>query len=285
MKKHVFLVPLLALAIMQCGVALAQSKVDDNCTLQSKILNSERKFSIYLPDGYDQNSRSYPVLYLLHGSGDDHTGWVQFGEVQRIADKAISNGSASAMIIVMPDANSVQKGYFNSADGKFNYEDFFITELIPHIEKTYRCRAEKQYRAVAGLSMGGGGSLIYALHYPEMFSSCSPLSAAIYTDNKAIMQNYDTKNVSEKVLSDWCNKYDVIKLVNEMPDNVKKSVRWFIDIGDDDFLYEGNSMLHIAMRNKNIPHEFRMRDGGHSWGYWREALPDVLSFASQTFRR
>lgn len=276
---------LLIFVLGQFSVVSAQSKVDENCTLQSKILNSERKFSIYLPDGYDQNSRSYPVLYLLHGSGDDHTGWVQFGEVQRIADKAISDGYAAPMIIVMPDANSVKKGYFNAVDGKFNYEDFFITELIPYIEKTYRCRSEKQFRAVAGLSMGGGGSLIYALHHPEMFSSCSPLSAAVFVNNKAIKERYAVEKVSEKTMSDWSDKYDILKIVNEMPDSLKRSVRWFIDIGDDDFLYEGNSMLHIAMRNKNIPHEFRVRDGGHTWVYWRESLPEVMNFASQTFRR
>lgn len=285
MKKTLILTLLLTFAAAQMSMVIAQSKVDENCTLQSEILNSERKFSIYLPDGYDQNNRSYPVLYLLHGSGDDHTGWVQFGEVQRIADKAIKEGDAAPMIIVMPDANSVMKGYFNTVDGKFDYEDFFIKELIPHVEKRFRCRAEKQFRAVSGLSMGGGGALIYALHHPELFSSCAPLSAAVFTNTKSIKDRYAEANVSEKTMSDWCDKYDILKIVNEMPDNQKKSVRMFIDIGDDDFLYEGNSMLHIVLRRNDIPHEFRVRDGAHKWVYWRESLPEVLKFVSQTFHR
>ena len=109
------------------------------------------------------------MLYLLHGAGDDQTGWVQFGEVQHIADKAIKEGAATPMVIVMPDANTGRRGYFNDIRGDWNYEDFFFNELMPHIEKTYRVKSDKRYRAVAGLSMGGGGTFMYALHHP----SCS----------------------------------------------------------------------------------------------------------------
>src|SRR5690606_41575532 len=99
----------------------------------------------------------------------DQTGWVQKGEVKQIADKAIAEGKSTAMIIVMPDAQTGQRGYFNSPDGSWNYEDFFFEEFIPHIEKTYRIRSDKRNRAVAGLSMGGGGAVIYALHRPDLF--------------------------------------------------------------------------------------------------------------------
>ncbi|MDZ4792815.1 MAG: alpha/beta hydrolase-fold protein [Bacteroidota bacterium] len=100
--------------------------VKDNLTLQSNILNMERRYAIYLPPGYETSERSYPVLYLLHGSGDDQSGWVQFGEVASIADKTIKEAKATDMIIVMPDANTGQRGYFNSVDGKFRYEDFSL---------------------------------------------------------------------------------------------------------------------------------------------------------------
>src|SRR3954463_5735591 len=101
------------------SVLLAQgSKVYDNLTLPSKILKSDRKYAIYLPPDYETSQRSYPVLYLLHGGGDDQTGWVQFGEVQHITDKAIANGTATAMIIVMPDANTGQRGFFNDLKGE-----------------------------------------------------------------------------------------------------------------------------------------------------------------------
>src|SRR3982074_1516625 len=89
------------------------SKVFDNLSLPSKILKGDRKYAVYLPADYETSQRSYPVLYLLHGGGDDQTGWVQFGEVQHITDKAVANGTATPMIIVMPDANTGKRGYFN----------------------------------------------------------------------------------------------------------------------------------------------------------------------------
>src|SRR5690606_17763353 len=153
--------------------------VFDDLSLSSAVLKSDRKFAVYLPPDYETSERSYPVLYLLHGAGDDQTGWVQFGEVLHIADKAIKEGTATAMIIVMPDANTERRGYFNDIKGDWNYEDFFFEELIPHIEKPYRAKTEKRYRAIAGLSMGGGGTFMYALHRPEMFSAAAPLSAYV----------------------------------------------------------------------------------------------------------
>jgi S-formylglutathione hydrolase FrmB len=77
----------------------------------------------------------------------------------------------------------------------------------------------------------------------------------------------------------------VLELINNVSDDNKKAVRWYIDCGDDDFLFEGNSLAHIAMRKKEIPHEFRIRNGGHSWSYWRTALPDVLAFVSESFHQ
>ncbi len=167
-----------ALLVLTTHFLLAQSKVFDNLSLPSKILKSDRKFAIYLPPDYETSQRTYPVLYLLHGAGDDQTGWVQFGEVQHIADKAFSEGKATPMIIVMPDANTGQRGYANDPKNEWRYEDFFFQELMPYVEKTYRIKSEKRFRAVAGLSMGGGGSFTYALHHPELFSSACPLSAA-----------------------------------------------------------------------------------------------------------
>ena len=146
-------------------------KVFDNLSMQSKILNMDRKYAIYLPPDYEASRRSYPVLYLLHGGGDDQTGWVQFGEVLTIADAAIKSGQATAMIIVMPDANTGRRGYVNDVKGEWRYEDFFFQEFMPFIEKAYRIKPDKHYRAVAGLSMGGEGTFIYALHHPELFSS------------------------------------------------------------------------------------------------------------------
>ena len=108
----------------------------------------------------------------LHGLTDDNTGWLQFGEINRYADKSIADGTIPPMIIVMPNGDS--SFYINSYDGKEKYEDFFIKEFMPSIEKTYRIKGEKRYRGVAGLSMGGYGSLIYALKYPDLFAAAAP---------------------------------------------------------------------------------------------------------------
>ena len=112
-------------------VAHAQhGKVMDNLTLNSKILKGERNFAVYLPPDYETSSRSYPVLYLLHGYTDNHTGWIQFGEVLQLADNALIKGEATPMIIVMPDADTGIPGYANTLSGKWNYEDFFFLRSL-----------------------------------------------------------------------------------------------------------------------------------------------------------
>ncbi|MBD1366213.1 esterase family protein [Mucilaginibacter sp. ZT4R22] len=283
---------LLSVLLMLCpAVLFAQgSKVFDNLTLNSKILKSERKFAIYLPPDYETSGRSYPILYLLHGAGDDQTGWVQFGEVQNITDKAIRDGGATAMIIVMPDGNTGRRGYFNDIKGDWNYEDFFFTELMPYVEKKYRVKSEKRFRAISGLSMGGGGTFVYALHHPELFSSACPLSAAtgfltLEDAKTGIARNNPNVTFADSTVNNFYNKYSVLPLINAMTDANKKAVRWFIDCGDDDFLYEGNGLVHNLMRKKEIPHEYRIRDGAHNWTYWRASLPVVLEFVSQAFHQ
>lgn len=286
MKSALFLF----LVILFPSLAFSQiSTVFDNLSMKSEILNMDRKYAIYLPPDYETSERSYPVLYLLHGGGDDQTGWVQFGEIKHIADKAITDGSSTAMIVVMPDANTGKRGYTNDMNGEWRYEDFFFEEFMPFIEETYRIKQEKRYRAIAGLSMGGGGTFYYALHRPELFSSACPLSASCGPLKREDMDRYlrrmDENEVSEESIEEWYKNYSVLELIKNMPDEQKKAVRWFIDCGDDDFLYEGNSLVHIEMKKQEIPHEYRVREGAHTWTYWRESLPVVLSFVSDAFHQ
>ncbi|WP_400072313.1 alpha/beta hydrolase [Zobellia russellii] len=261
--------------------------VFDELTVKSEILKGERKYAVYLPPDYETSQRSYPVLYLLHGAGDDQTGWVQFGEVLRITDNAIKAGTATPMIIVMPDANTGKRGYFNQGKD-WRYEDFFFEEFMPHIEKKYRIKAEKRYRAISGLSMGGGGTFMYAMHRPELFSSACPLSAYVgpltIADFKERLKKSDVK-YSESEIKEYFIKHNALELLKTVPEEEVKSIRWYIDCGDDDFLFEGNSLVHIAMTKKKIPHEYRVRDGGHTWTYWRESLPTVLGFVSDAFHQ
>ena len=264
-------------------------KVFDKLSHSSKILKMDRNYAVYLPPDYDSSQRSYPVLYLLHGAGDDQTGWVQFGEVLHITDKAIKEGKVTPMIIVMPDAFTTKLGYFNLPDGSSNYEDYFFEELMPYVEQKYRIKSEKRYRAIAGLSMGGGGSFMYALHRPDLFSSACPLSAyigpATFEEMMDGFTNFYKISVTKKEAAPYFKRHNALELIKEMTKEQIESVRWYIDCGDDDFLFEGNSLIHIELNKRQIKHEYRVRDGAHTWTYWRESLPEVLKFVSDAFHQ
>jgi enterochelin esterase-like enzyme len=269
-------------------------KVIEERTVKSAILNKQVRYSVYLPADYESSERSYPVVYLLHGFTDDNTGWLQFGEINRFADKAIADGTIPPMIIVMPNGDS--SFYINSYDGKEKYEDFFVKEFMPSIEKTYRIRGEKRYRGIAGLSMGGYGSLIYAIKYPQLFAAAAPLSAAVFDDSTLITMPDANYEVVLGVLfgrglkgKDRLTKafYDnsILKLVETHSADDLKKVRYWIDCGDDDFLTKGNSLLHIMLVDKHVPHEYRVRDGAHTWTYWRTGIVDALKFIGQSFHQ
>lgn len=269
--------------------AYGQGKVLESKKFASKILNREVAYSIYLPEDYGVSERMYPVLYLLHGWSDNETSWLQMGHVKTIADNAIASGCATEMIIVMPDAG--ETWYVDSYDGKERYEQMFFEELIPYIESTYRARPDRQYRAIAGLSMGGYGSFLYSLHHPDYFTACAPLSAAIYTDE---MMEKSKGNVRGKLfdklygpgtLTEHWYKNSVLRLLENLPDDRRPDIYYYIDCGDEDTLLHGNNLIHELMQKKGIRHEFRVRDGGHTWTYWRTALPEVMRFVSARFDR
>jgi S-formylglutathione hydrolase FrmB len=266
----------------------------ESLALESEILGKDVAYSIYLPKGYNSSERSYPVLYLLHGFTDDETGWIQFGEVKNIADRAIQSVEVTPMIIVMPDAGLTW--YVNNHDGSVMYENFFFKEFLPYVENKFRIRAEKQFRAIAGLSMGGYGSLIYSMKNPDKFAAAAPLSAGVSTDSSIVnmpMENWnnvyglpfgkDREGVGR--LTDHYLQNSILNIVRTGNAEVLKKVSYYIDCGDDDFLIKGNMELHAALLDKGIPHEFRVRDGGHTWNYWRTALPDVFKFVSMSFHR
>lgn len=285
---------LATLLISLSTLAQYQGKVLEQKSFNSTILGRDVRYTIYLPPDYASSERSYPVVYLLHGYTDDNTGWLQFGEIDRYANKAIAEGTIPPMIIVMPNADS--SWYINSYDGKEKYEDFFIKEFMPSIEKTYRIKAEKQYRGVAGLSMGGHGSLVYALKYPELFAAAAPLSAAIFDDvtmasmpdehyNRVFGQLYGRGLKGKDRLNKVWYANSALKMVDEKSADALKQVRYWIDCGDDDGLSRGNSLLHIALMEKHVPHEFRVRDGGHTWTYWRTGIIDALAFIGTSFHQ
>jgi enterochelin esterase-like enzyme len=281
--------------ILLATISFAQKgKVIEERTVKSSALNRAVKYTIYLPSDYETSERSYPVVYLLHGYTDDNTGWLQFGEINRLVDAAIADGTIPPMIIVMPNGDS--SFYINSYDGKEKYEDFFIKEFMPTIEKTYRVKADRKYRGLAGLSMGGYGTLIYALKYPQLFSAAAPLSAAVWDDTMlASIPDKDYANVlgpligrelkGKDRLNDAWYSNSVLKLVETKSADDLKKVRYWIDCGDDDFLTKGNCLLHMALTDKAVPHEYRVRDGAHTWTYWRTGIIPALAFIGDGFHQ
>jgi S-formylglutathione hydrolase FrmB len=267
-----------------------KGKVLESLSFKSEKVGYPVEYSVYLPADYETSERSYPVLYLLHGYSDDETGWIQFGEANSIADKGIANGDFSSSIIVMPDGKV--SWYVNSFDGNDPWEDMFIQEFIPFIEKKYRIRTKKEFRAIAGLSMGGYGALTLSMHNPDLFSSCVALSSGTFTDEEIMDDNdYGSyfKNIygpkPEGKMGEYWKACSPLHLLDSVDKEKLKSIRFYIDCGDDDFLYKGNSALHVKMRDLGIPHEYRVRQGGHQWSYWRTGLYDGLKFISEKFHR
>ncbi len=260
--------------------------------MESELMDEPVHYAVYLPPGYREGTQRYPVVYLLHGYSDDETAWIQFGEVQRTANRAIAGREIPPMIIVMPDAKVTW--YINDYRGKTPYEDMIFREFIPYVDSVYRTRPQKEFRAVAGLSMGGYGSLIWSLHHPDMFASCAAYSAGIFIDDEILRMDerrYDSwfskiygPSENNRLTGHW-KKNSVLYLAETLPVEEIEKVRFYIDCGDDDFLYVGNSLLHIEMRKRGINHEYRVREGAHNWTYWRNHIIHGLRFIGDGFHR
>ena len=286
MKK---LISLLCLALLLPATsALAGGSIVTD-SIDSKILKAEVAYNVYLPDGYELSSKCYPVVYLLHGLTDTYTAWEDKGNMKIVVDELIGTGEACEMIIVMPNAGgpdirNTWNGYFNMPG--WNYEDFFFSEFIPEVEKKYHGIGDKAHRAVMGLSMGGGGSVVYCQRHPDMFSSCYAMSA--WLDNKE-----DEVNAGEVArdcffyVCEAVRNHSAIDFIDNADDATLASLRsvaWFIDCGDDDFLLDLNVAFHQKMRNRGVHSELRVRNGVHNWEYWHLALRLALPFASRNFK-
>lgn len=280
------------LFVLLPGALMAQRSTITDTTFYSRLLHRQQKVSIYQSAGYIAGKDSMPVLYLLHGMGDNHTTWLKAGRLQQVADSCIANGSMKPCMIVMPDAALTY--YLNSKDGSTPYEDYFIKELLPAVEARYTCKTGKQNRVISGLSMGGFGCLLYAMHHPDLFSACYAMSPGIRNDEDIkhmslteFKRRYTTAlgNIQEgdERITPWWHQNSILYLAEHMPEAEKKQVRYYIDCGDDDGLSKGSALLHIIMQEQHISHEYRVKNGAHTWDYWREALPTALAFLTQGF--
>lgn len=273
-------------------------RVLESRDFKSHILGKSVRYSVYLPAGYESSpTRHYPTVYLLHGMPfdpvDSETDWIQQGSADRLVGEAIASGRLPPMILVMPDAGTTW--YSNSVDGKVRYEDMLIEEFIPFIDRTFRTRPQRLFRSAVGLSMGGYGAMMLAMRHPTLFSGAAALSPGIRTEQEIIATDdaswqryfgpiYGANLQGEARLNDVWRAHSPLALAKTLPVEQLNRQRWWIDMGDDDFLSQGGDAMHTVLKQRGINHEYRVRDGGHTWLYWRTGLVDAIEFVAGAYR-
>lgn len=257
----------------------------EHCTMSSDVLGVNKEFSVYLPAGYEEDNRRYPVLYLLHPAGGTHENWISQGELPQIADDAIRSGMALPMIIVIPDASGIgdnhlgkHLGFFSVAE--WDYESYFHNELIPLVDSSYRTIADKPHRAITGASMGGEAAISYAQKYPQLYGASCALCGIVGHPEQSKMAESD-KDYADSLIKNNPTAF----IENAATETIEKlkEIRWYADCGDNDYFYEGNIAFFLAMKRKGIPIEYRMRSGVHGWYYWVTGLAPILHFLSIGF--
>ncbi len=282
--------------LVNASVACAQQKarIIEGLAMNSKILSQEVKYSVILPEDYYSSKKNYPVVYLLHGLGDNESSWLEYGQVSQIVDPAVRKKEIIPMIYIMPQGYS--NYYVNDYAGKFLYEDMFIKELVPFIDKQYRTVADNAHRATLGYSMGGFGALVLPLRNPDVFMVSVPLSISVRTDAQYMTEEASGWDdqwgrlfgavgiTGEGRLTAYYKQHSPFHIFAQQNlDNLTK-LRLYIDNGDDEeTLCRSNEELHMLLRERNFPHEFRVRNGGHEFQYWRDAMPNGLHFISDAF--
>lgn len=283
MKKSLSLLCLLlCTAWCQAGRILTDS-------ISSSVLGATVKYNVYLPSGFENSQDQYPVVYLLHGLTDTYTAWAEKGGMKDITDEIIGCGEAVPMVIIMPnaggpDVNNIWNGYFNMPG--WSYEDFFFNELMPAAESKYRCISDKQHRAIMGLSMGGGGSVGYSQAHPDKFSSCYAMSP--WLDSEPGREGPNGEKTKMYYTSEGVRAHSALAFMDNADEATKEQLRtlkWFLDCGDDDFLLGNTFELYKKMRFARLDTELRVRNGVHNWEYWRASLRLSLPFASRNFAR
>lgn len=264
-----------------------------NENLKSNILKRDINYAVLLPENYHKTTDSFPVVYLLHGYGDNHSAWYSYGLIQYYSDLYVTQ--KWPMIFIMPDAFNTY--YVNKYNGIYPYMDFFANELVPAIDSIYRTIADKSQRAVMGYSMGGYGALILPAMHPELFSISVPLSMSFRTDEQYLAESqtaYDNQWASvfggygktgTNRLTEYFIEHSPFHFFNEKSASTFSQTRFFIDCGDDEeSLSITNGEWHNLLKKFEIAHEYRVRNGGHSWEYWKKSLPEALNFISYGFQ-
>jgi len=231
----------------------------------SKSIDRERDVVVYLPPGYDEGDRSYPVLYLLHGAGGDERTWIDRQQANVILDNLIADGKVEPFIVVMPYGYTTRlaegQRRRGAADYKTDMEEFavdFINDLIPQVESRYRVLADREHRAIAGLSMGGGQSLAIGLTHPELFTAVAGFSSAMQIANSPDWGGVDMEAV----------------LANADKINEHLDLLW-VGCGTEDTLFNVNKAFSEQLTQHGVEHTFRVTLGGHTADVWSRYLHEV----------
>lgn len=277
------------------GSATAQSRIDCSA-LNSRILKQVVRYCVYLPAGYDAGAaehpaRRYPVLYFLHGLGDNEQTLFNSGGWTLIDDLR-NQHKLGDFLIVAPEGR--RTFYINSADGSVRYNDFFLQEFIPHVEGKYRIRSGRAGRAISGISMGGYGAVRFAFAHPELFSAVSAQSAALITESP---QTLDSASQTGAPLAGvlgavfgkpinvahW-NDNSPFVLAKRNAAALRKTAIYFNCGQDDNYGFEkGAAALHEELQKEGVKHEYHPYPGDHSLTYFLSHFAEVMEFHSKAF--
>ncbi|MFI5059509.1 MAG: alpha/beta hydrolase [Candidatus Acidiferrales bacterium] len=255
----------------------------------SKILGHPVAYCVMLPPSYDtEKARRYPVLYLLHGLGDNEQMLIHSGGFNLVQD-LWERHQLGDFLIVTPDAGS--SFYINSRDGRLRYEDFFLHEFLPQIEQRYRTRFGRASRGIAGISMGGYGALHLGFRHPELFASVGAHSAALLEKLPTVTISDSRQTARSRILGDvFGSPLDPVFWKQNDPLALARTanlsaLKIYIDCGsEDDFGFEdGAAALDKVLSSRRVPHEFHLYPGGHNWVYVAEHLPALLQFHFRSF--
>ena len=258
-------------------------------SLPSKILERAVPYCVLLPPSYDaEKTRRYPVLYLLHGLGDDEEFLVHSGGMNLVED-LWEQKQLGEFLIVTPAAGV--SFYINSRDGKRRYEDFFLQEFMPGVEKRYRAQAGRGSRGIAGISMGGYGALHIAFRHPQLFVAAGAHSAALIEHLPNISAEHSRQMSQLRVLGPaFGSPFDAAFWNQNDPINIARTanlsgLKIYFDCGsEDDYGFEaGAAALDKMLSSRRTPHEFHLYPGGHDWIYFAEHLPALLEFEFKAF--
>lgn len=246
----------------------------DTIIIFSNSMQKQIKCIVIKPSAYKKKKLHFPVVYLLHGYDGWYSNWII--KVPELKDYADEYG----ILIVCPDGDKASWYFDSPVNKKMKYETYISTEVPHYIDSAYRTIADKKYRAITGLSMGGHGALYIAWRHPEIFAAAGSMSGGVDLN--------ESKNKFEivKVLGDtlhfagnWKN-YSVVNLVES---KLTDSLALIIDDGIDDIFISGNRKLHQKLLTLKIPHEYIERPGNHSWAYWKYAVHFQLLFFTKFF--